>query len=492
MQAGIDVNAVILDNGSSSIKFGFSTEDQPRFFYDSHIAYEPTPSSSTSQLSNPHSNYVYNASIPIYRQNKEVQDVIQNGLIQDFDAMERVWASLFAYSRIDPTNHPLLMSEPIFNTKARREKSMEIMFESFRFPQFFLAHDVSLNCFSVGKPSGLVVSMGSGQTTIAAVSSGHSLLNTAQYSKVSGDSLDALLHQLLLSSHSLDELPLSYQYHKSKNLTTGKIDVQRLLAAPISDSTRTELQGLRALQGTPSYHAYCTRLLLRDIKETCMTIPFTPYNPEAIIQDEKYKEKLSKTGFYNKNNSGMNSMNDDGGQDDKLTAEEQLSQMKQCEYVLPDGKVLNLTETGMILGESLFQPLYKLSNVNIVTDLQAPRVDLSNLSTSSTLTTLQGAVHRCILDNDADLKSVMLNNIILCGGSTLSSGLAQRLQLELSTLLTAGFKMKFTSQLTQMERKYGTWIGGSILSSLSAFAPSWIYKSEYEEFGNSILNRKIL
>jgi actin-related protein len=108
------------------------------------------------------------------------------------------------------------------------------------------------------------------------------------------------------------------------------------------------------------------------------------------------------------------------------------------------------------------------------------------------MVSLQSAVHRCILENDVDLKSMMLNNIILCGGTTLAKGLPQRLQLELSTLLTGGFKMKFTTQLTQGERKNATWIGGSILSSLSAFAPSWIYKSEYEEFGNSILNRKLL
>jgi hypothetical protein len=40
------------------------------------------------------------------------------------------------------------------------------------------------------------------------------------------------------------------------------------------------------------------------------------------------------------------------------------------------------------------------------------------------------------------------------------------------------------------ERKYSTWIGGSILGSLSTFQQSWISKEEYDESGPSIVNRK--
>jgi actin-related protein len=87
---------------------------------------------------------------------------------------------------------------------------------------------------------------------------------------------------------------------------------------------------------------------------------------------------------------------------------------------------------------------------------------------------------------------MLLNNIVLTGGNSILSGLPQRLQIELSSLFTAGFSTHITKQLTQFERVFGTWIGGSICASLSSFLPRFIFRSEYEEFGMNILSRKML
>lgn len=40
------------------------------------------------------------------------------------------------------------------------------------------------------------------------------------------------------------------------------------------------------------------------------------------------------------------------------------------------------------------------------------------------------------------------------------------------------------------ERKYSTWIGGSILSCLTPFENMWVTKAEYEEHGGDIMNLK--
>lgn len=37
-----------------------------------------------------------------------------------------------------------------------------------------------------------------------------------------------------------------------------------------------------------------------------------------------------------------------------------------------------------------------------------------------------------------------------------------------------------------LERKFGTWIGGSILASLGTFQQLWVSKAEYDEMGASI------
>jgi actin-related protein 4 len=40
-----------------------------------------------------------------------------------------------------------------------------------------------------------------------------------------------------------------------------------------------------------------------------------------------------------------------------------------------------------------------------------------------------------------------------------------------------------------LERRFGPWIGGSILSSMSSFHQLWISKAQYDEFGPSVEKR---
>ena len=41
-----------------------------------------------------------------------------------------------------------------------------------------------------------------------------------------------------------------------------------------------------------------------------------------------------------------------------------------------------------------------------------------------------------------------------------------------------------------LERQFGAWIGGSIMSSLGTFVPLWFTKQEYEEQGASYIESK--
>ena len=50
-------------------------------------------------------------------------------------------------------------------------------------------------------------------------------------------------------------------------------------------------------------------------------------------------------------------------------------------------------------------------------------------------------------------------------------------------------KIKIHAAGLATERKYGAWIGGSILSSLGTFHQMWISKEEYEERGVSVEKR---
>lgn len=63
-------------------------------------------------------------------------------IVDDWEAIEQIWDTTFNNMlRISPENHPLLCTEPAWNTKEKREKTMELTFEKFQFPAFYLAQD---------------------------------------------------------------------------------------------------------------------------------------------------------------------------------------------------------------------------------------------------------------------------------------------------------------------------------------------------------------
>lgn len=59
-----------------------------------------------------------------------------------------------------PSEHPLMLAEPSFNTKDLREKTVELLFEKFSPPAIFLAKNAVLSSFAMGRQSSLVVDAG--------------------------------------------------------------------------------------------------------------------------------------------------------------------------------------------------------------------------------------------------------------------------------------------------------------------------------------------
>jgi actin len=70
------------------------------------------------------------------------------------------------------------------------------------------------------------------------------------------------------------------------------------------------------------------------------------------------------------------------------------------------------------------------------------------------------------------------------GGNTMFEGLDARLQRELSAMAASRVKIIMTP-----ERKYSSWIGGSILASLSTFSQWWLLKADYDELGPMSVHR---
>ena len=91
---------------------------------------------------------------------------------------------------------------------------------------------------------------------------------------------------------------------------------------------------------------------------------------------------------------------------------------------------------------------------------------------------------------DVDLRPALYNSVIVTGGNTLLQGFNDRLSRDLSNKTPATMRFKLITANGTQERKFGSWIGGSILASLGSFQQMWISKQEYEENGKSQVDRK--
>ena len=134
-------------------------------------------------------------------------------------------------------------------------------------------------------------------------------------------------------------------------------------------------------------------------------------------------------------------------------------------YELPDGGVITIGSERFRCTEPIFNPsLLGMSCVG-----------------------LQDLVYGAVMKSDIDLRNYLLKNILLSGGNTMFPGLKERVTKEVSCLVNTGVDVKVTAP---PERRLSSWIGGSILASLSDFYKICISKYDYDEYGPSIVHRK--
>ena len=83
------------------------------------------------------------------------------------------------------------------------------------------------------------------------------------------------------------------------------------------------------------------------------------------------------------------------------------------------------------------------------------------------------------------LFDALSQNIVDSGGGVNLSGFRKRLQHEITQL---GYHMVNTDN--KSNPRFYSWIGGSILSSLSTFPALSVARQEYDEYGSSLVNNR--
>ena len=141
-------------------------------------------------------------------------------------------------------------------------------------------------------------------------------------------------------------------------------------------------------------------------------------------------------------------------------------------YELPDKEHVILEKETFEIPEQIFSPNSNFTNFKGVCSM------------------ILDCVEQVIKHNRRDI----LGSMIVCGGSTNFYGFNDRLHMEMSKVgfedvLEAGTKFYYFNSI--LDRTCTSWLGGSILSSMSSFSDFCASRMDYEEHGFQIFEKRL-
>ncbi|PCH41406.1 brg1-associated factor b [Wolfiporia cocos MD-104 SS10] len=457
---GDEVAALVLDIGTSSIRVGYAGDDTPKAIIPTTYGYTETDEPS-SEPANANADgdvamaegeeggaagtqsakkkvklHIGSNGPSLWRAGMKVNNPVQNGIIQDFEPIP----SLISYAleqalRCNPSEHPILVTEPAWNTPANRERMAEILFEEFNVPAFYISNTGVLNAFAAGKGSALVVDIGHSAASVTPVVDGFVMrrgTGSLTYPCISlVDTFSGLAHS------ALPQLVHAHARHMLTTPSSRRPAIQlyphQLIAhkQPVDAGVapKFELRKDRLEGTTDSWKQWYEA---KEVDEWIQSV--------AGILDQGWNEHAANT-------RGMRHYEFPTGYNNYFSGIERHS-----------------------VGEQFFthSPQLIASNPNL------PK-PIPNLISSS--------LNAC----DMEIRQVLLGNIVLTGGGSLFAGFADRLQAELSRIHS---HVKIHAPGNPAERRFGGWLGGSILASLGTFHQLWISKEEWQEHGRPIVGQR--
>lgn len=454
--------AVVIDNGTATTRAGFALEDIPSVVFDSNY------------LVDENGNVLVGEHNINTRPDLEVRTLLDNGLIYNFDHIERNWEhvykSLDSGNGADPKEHPLMMTEQTWNSAKNRASTAQIAFENLQVPLFSLVKSPLAQLYHMGRSTGLVVDVGAGVASVTPILDGVIQHKSSFHSKYAGD---------FANLHALRSLEAKLGYE------TTQLDYTRLLPK-------------KFLSGTVSlsfklYHV--THNLLHSFKQTMLYVSEPPIGIAPANQ------------YYL-----------------------QPQHQHPGSFQLPDGTNVPYSDLELLaVTEPLFVPhVYKLRGVNIpdpafdkagthgISNLvlfAIKNLEMSFLSNSDSQNANANARFNEILRQ-------LFSNTLVTGGGSLISGFTDRLCGDLSRsaplvlpnyLVTGSYKL-YISPLRNhssndindtFDKQFGSWLGAANLANMlnevveeeganvNIALDNWfISKADYEELGEDLIVEK--
>lgn len=331
---------------------------------------------------------------------------------------------------------PLLMSESGWNPTKAREKTIEIAMENWGVPAFYLARNGVLAAFASGKASALVVDIGASNISVTPVHDGMILKRGVQHSPLGGDYITSQI-RALFKNNSPQPITVTPHY-----LISSKTAVEPGQPSQAKYKTYPPEKSPDA-----SYRTLLEDRTLSEFKESVVQVWPGPNKLSAAV--------------------GPNG----------ISNEEIAKTTPARSFEFPDGYNQPFGVDRYKVVESLFDAKAAIAD---------PESPFQPPTQSQTVTEL---IKSALAGVDVDVRPHLLANVVVTGASSLLYGFTDRLNQELMQSFP-GPRVRISAPGNTSERKFGAWIGGSILASLGTFHQMWISKREFEEHGPNIVEKR--
>uniref|UniRef100_A0A182YBT6 Uncharacterized protein n=1 Tax=Anopheles stephensi TaxID=30069 RepID=A0A182YBT6_ANOST len=186
--------AIIIDNGSHTVKVGFAGEDDPAEIFRNVV-----------QLSESTDGVIRSVGVASKQPSGRAVSPIQRGQPCDWDALERVWEYTFKdVLKVAPEDHNVLLTDRPLGCKANRERAVQIMFEKFSTPATYMSMQATLALYGAGRTSGTVVDVGDGCTSVVPIHKGTPVIEASTNVDFAGcDMVDYLAGALNVSDREV-------------------------------------------------------------------------------------------------------------------------------------------------------------------------------------------------------------------------------------------------------------------------------------------------
>ncbi|KAJ5073818.1 actin [Anaeramoeba ignava] len=192
----IDENEpIVIDNGSFFIKAGFGGDDEPRAVFPTVVG-RPRHYGIMVGMNSKDGYVGDEASCKKGILIKKYP--IENGIITNWNDIECIWHHTFYNElRVAPEEHPLLMTEPPLNPKSNREKTTQIIFETFNIPNFYLSNSSVLALLTSGRTTGIIIEMGYQICNSVSIYEGNALNDSVLRINIGGRNLTDYLMKIM-------------------------------------------------------------------------------------------------------------------------------------------------------------------------------------------------------------------------------------------------------------------------------------------------------